>query len=245
MYRLALNSRFLSRKIGHSFGLASRFSSSSKSAVNVTILPEGVAVIKLDTPDSKVNVLSRAFNEELERVFKDIEANPNVKASVLISTKPDNFIAGADINMLSACKTAKELSDLSRAGQVMLNRIENGKPVVAAINGSCLGGGLEVALACHYRIASESEKTVFGLPEVKLGLLPGAGGTQRLPRQIGLLKSLDIILTGKNVYPVPAKKLNLVDQLADPFALESAAVAQALLLAESSQKKKKGLPFTH
>jgi enoyl-CoA hydratase/long-chain 3-hydroxyacyl-CoA dehydrogenase len=120
-----------------------------------------------------------------------------------------------------------------------MKRIEDSKkPFVAAIDGSCMGGGLEVALACHYRIASQSKKTQLSLPEVMLGLLPGAGGTQRLPKLIGLQASLDMMLTGKNIRPDKARKLGLVDQVADAFALEKAAIAAAEQLASGSLKPK-------
>jgi enoyl-CoA hydratase/long-chain 3-hydroxyacyl-CoA dehydrogenase len=128
---------------------------------------------------------------------------------------------------------------LSVNGQTFMKRIEDSKkPFVAAIDGSCMGGGLEVALACHYRIASQSKKTQLSLPEVMLGLLPGAGGTQRLPKLIGLQASLDMMLTGKNIRPDKARKLGLVDQVADAFALEKAAIAAAEQLASGSLKPK-------
>lgn len=175
----------------------------------------------------------------------------------MISGKKDAFIVGADIGMLSAAKSAEELSELSRGGQKMLDKLAAlPKPVVAAINGSCLGGGLEVALACRYRIATATPKTVLGLPEVQLGLLPGAGGTQRLPRLIGLPDSLDMMLTGKQVRADKAKKLGLIDQVVQPLGpglsdptentlkyLEQAAVATAKQLASGELKVERSVPF--
>lgn len=106
--------------------------------------------------------------------MREIEANPSISAAVLISGKPGNFIAGADISMLEKLKTREEVTEVSRSGQEILAEIENSKkPIIAAIQGQCLGGGLEVALACHYRIAVKDKKTGLGLPEVMLGLLPG------------------------------------------------------------------------
>lgn len=155
---------------------------------------------------------------EFGAILHDIETNPNLNASIIISAKPGCFIAGADITMLEQCQTAEETTKVSREGQAMLDAIENSKkPVVAAIQGVCLGGGLEVALACHYRIAVKDRKTNLGLPEVMLGLLPGAGGTQRLPRLISVPNALDIALTGKNVRADKAKKLGIVDLLVDPL----------------------------
>ena len=114
---------------------------------------------------------------------------------------------------------------------------------MAAINGTCMGGGLELALACTYRVAATSPKTVLSLPEVKLGILPGAGGTQRLPRLVGLVRAMPLILTGKNVFPVPAKRMGLVDELADPHALGHAAIlaAERLAKGERPNRKPKGL----
>lgn len=107
---------------------------------------------------------------EMSSHLNDIASNPSVQAGVLISGKPNCFIAGADINMLEKCKTFEEAAKVSADGQVILNRVEqSSKPIIAAIQGSCLGGGLEVALACHYRIAVKDSKTGLGLPEVMLG----------------------------------------------------------------------------
>jgi enoyl-CoA hydratase/long-chain 3-hydroxyacyl-CoA dehydrogenase len=204
---------------------------------------DGVAVIRMDDPDKKVNALSESFATELQAAFDKIANDATVKAGVLISTKPDCFIAGADIEMLQACRSAAEVQKLGRGMQEQLNRLEQSdKPVVAAIHGSCLGGGLEVALACHYRICTEHKKTILGLPEVMLGLLPGGGGTQRLPRLVGLQASLDMMLTGKNIRPRKAKKMGLVDEVVEPFGLEQVAITAAKRLAEGDLKRKEREP---
>ncbi|NWZ85132.1 ECHA enzyme, partial [Poecile atricapillus] len=177
-----------------------------------------VAVVRFNTPNSKVNTLSKQLSAEFTDVMNEIWANEAVRSAVLISSKPGSFIAGADLNMLEACKTAQEVTQLSQDGQKMLEKIENSpKPVVAAISGSCLGGGLEVAIACHYRVATKDRKTVLGTPEVLLGLLPGAGGTQRLPKMVGLPAAFDMMLTGRNIRADRAKKMGLVDQLVEPL----------------------------
>ena len=161
----------------------------------------------------------------------------DVKAVVFISIKPDNFIAGADIDMLQATEDKSTLTKLTMAAHEFFAQIKKPSiPFVAAINGACLGGGLEWALYCDYRIATTNPKTVLGLPEVKLGLLPGMGGTYHLPRLIGLPAALDIILTGKNVRPDKAKKLGLVDLVVDEASLEAVAIQQALALAEGKVK---------
>ena len=124
---------------------------------------------------------------------------------------------------------------LSRGGQALLARLESLRvPVVAAIHGACLGGGLETALACRYRIASDHPKTVLALPEVQLGLLPGAGGTQRLPRLIGLQRALDMILTGRNVRAKKAYQMGLVDELVHPAILREVALDRVRRLADGS-----------
>lgn len=165
-----------------------------------------------------MNSLSKEVFGEFDAIIREIETNPSIESAVLISGKPGVFIAGADISMLEACKTKEESVQISHFGQQMLDRIERSKkPIVAAINGVCLGGGLEVALACHYRIATKDKKTSLGLPEVMLGLLPGSGGTQRLPKLTSVLTALDLELTGKHVKADKAKKLGIVDLLVTPL----------------------------
>ncbi|KAK5886701.1 hypothetical protein CesoFtcFv8_017706 [Champsocephalus esox] len=179
---------------------------------------DDVAVVRINDPNSKVNTLSIQMQKEMGEVMEEMWANNDVKSAVLISSKPGCFIAGADINMISACKSAEEVTALSQEGQKMFNMIEKSpKPIVAAINGSCLGGGLEFAIACQYRIATKSKKTILGTPEVMLGLLPGAGGTQRLPKLVGLPNAFDMMLTGRNIKADKAKKMGLVHQLVDPL----------------------------
>ncbi|XP_068792760.1 trifunctional enzyme subunit alpha, mitochondrial [Struthio camelus] len=216
-----------------------------------------VAVVRFSTPDSKVNTLSKQLSSEMSDVLNEVWANEAVKSAVLISSKPGSFIAGADLDMIGACKTSQEVTQLSQEGQKMLEKIErSSKPIVAAISGSCLGGGLEVALACHYRIATKDKKTVLATPEVSLGLLPGAGATQRLPKLVGLPAAFDMMLTGKSIRPDRAKKMGLVDQLVDPLGpglktpeartieyLEEVAISFARGLANRtvSTRKSKGL----
>ncbi|XP_029900811.1 hydroxyacyl-CoA dehydrogenase trifunctional multienzyme complex subunit alpha b [Myripristis murdjan] len=175
-----------------------------------------VAVVRINDPNSKVNTLSIQMQKELTDVMNEVWSNNAVQSAVLISTKPGCFIAGADINMIEGCKTAEEVTQLSQEGQNIFEKIEKSpKPIVAAINGSCLGAGLEFVIACQYRIATKSKKTVLGTPEVMLGLLPGAGGTQRLPKMVGLPSAFDMMLTGRNIRADKAKKMGLVHQLVD------------------------------
>lgn len=156
-----------------------------------------------------------------------METDPNIKAAVLISDKKDSWIAGANIKMIESLTTAEAACETAQMGQRVMDRIEamqSKTPWVAAIDGACLGGGLEVAMSCAHRIVTTSPKTVLGLPEVQLGLLPGSGGTQRLPKLVGMMTALDMMLTGKNIKPPKAKKMGLVDLVVDPAALERNAV---------------------
>ncbi|XP_077301258.1 monolysocardiolipin acyltransferase Mtpalpha [Arctopsyche grandis] len=179
---------------------------------------DGVYVVTFDTPNSKVNSLNNAVMSEMTSVMNEIQSDPSVRAAVLISGKPGCFIAGADISMLESLKTVEEVTAVSKTGQAIFDRMENSpKPIVAAIQGSCLGGGLETALACHYRIAVKDNKTTLGLPEVMLGLLPGGGGTQRLPRLTSVPTALDLALTGKTLRADKAKKLGVIDLLVAPL----------------------------
>jgi len=204
----------------------------------------GVAVIWMDQPGEKVNKISIDLVDKFKIILDSLEDDKTVRAIVLISRKPDNFIAGADIEKFNDMTSAAEAEMLSRQGHVLLNRMAAfPKPIVAAIHGATLGAGLEVALACHYRIASDDPKTVLALPEVKLGLLPGGGGTQRLPRLVGLQAALDMMLTGKNIYPRQAKKMGLVDDLIHPYGLLQAAKKAALHLADQPFTRKKRQPL--
>lgn len=179
---------------------------------------DGVAVIKFDSPNSKVNSLGEELMKEFEELYTKFTGDAAAQAAVLISGKPGCFIAGADIKMLEKCKTAEEATGLSKACQDLLFKVErSSKPVVAAIQGSCLGGGLEVAMACQYRIAVDGMKTGLGLPEVMLGVLPGGGGTQRLPALTGIPNTLDMALTGKTLDAKKAKKVGLVDAVVEPL----------------------------
>ncbi|MDP2340581.1 MAG: 3-hydroxyacyl-CoA dehydrogenase NAD-binding domain-containing protein [Deltaproteobacteria bacterium] len=220
---------------------ASSSSSSKGSAKEAEIVrlavKDGIAVLTFDVPGERQNTLSDRSGRALQQAFERVEADASIVGAVLISGKPD-FIAGADIAMVQACTTAEQVEKLSRDLQAQLLKMEQSKkPVVAAIHGSCLGGGLEVALACHWRLATDSPKTSLGLPEVMLGLLPGGGGTQRLPRLVGLQAALDMMLTGKNIRAVKAKRMGLVDQVTIPYGLEDAAIATCKRLVSGELKR--------
>lgn len=193
-----------------------------------------------------MNVLGKHLIGDFENVLKTIEEDSSIKAAVIISGKED-FMAGADITMFNECKDAEDLANLSRAGQNVMMKVEQlskKKPVVSAINGVCLGGGLELVLATSYRLATRSKKTKLGVPEVKLGLLPGAGGTQRLPKVVGLQQGMTMMLQGSFINADKAVKMGLVNGLVEPAALESTAIQCALDLASGklvAKKKQKSL----
>jgi 3-hydroxyacyl-CoA dehydrogenase/enoyl-CoA hydratase/3-hydroxybutyryl-CoA epimerase len=193
---------------------------------------EGILILTLDVPGEKVNTLGRRMMGELAELLERLESRTDVRGVVLRSGKPDGFIAGADIRDFTAIKSALEAETLSREAQAILGRLEGlPMPVVAAIHGACLGGGLETALACRHRIASDDARTVVGLPEVLLGLIPGAGGTQRLPRLIGLRAALDLILTGRSLKAPRALRSGIVDEVVPAPVLVKAAHAAAVRLA--------------
>ncbi|WP_336219454.1 fatty acid oxidation complex subunit alpha FadJ [Citrobacter amalonaticus] len=207
------------------------------SAFTLNVRLDNVAVISVDVPGEKMNTLKAEFATQVRAILKQIRENKSISGVVIISAKPDNFIAGADINMIGHCKNAPEAQELARQGQQLMAEI-NGLPipVIAAIHGACLGGGLELALACHARVCTDDARTVLGLPEVQLGLLPGSGGTQRLPRLVGISTALDMILTGKQLRAKQALKAGLVDDVVPHAILLEAAVDLA--------KKEKPAPRT-
>uniref|UniRef100_A0A183TNP2 3HCDH_N domain-containing protein n=1 Tax=Schistocephalus solidus TaxID=70667 RepID=A0A183TNP2_SCHSO len=186
---------------------------------------KGIAVLKINNKSSKVITLTAALSNELSQAFQKMQDDPSVKAGVIISAKPDCFLAGADISMLAACKSEAEVTDL-RAQKQLADFEAGPKPLVAAIMGSCFGGGLELALACRYRIAVNDKKTAMGFPEVKLGLLPGAGGTQRVLSAVpGVDQALKLVLTGSTLDSIKAKKAGLVHEVIQPLGpgLQSAS----------------------
>lgn len=199
-----------------------------ESVFQLSIRPDNIGVITINVHHEKVNTLKAEFAEQIAEVLQQAQALPQLQGLVMISGKPDSFIAGADITMIAACRTAQEARILAQKGQATLAKIASFPiPIVAAIHGACLGGGLELALACHGRVCSLDDKTVLGLPEVQLGLLPGSGGTQRLPRLIGASKALDMMLTGRQVRARQAVKMGLVDEAVARDILLDVAVSRA------------------
>lgn len=198
----------------------------SESAFTLHVRPDHVGVITLDVPGEKMNTLKAEFVTQIRTVLSAARSHAQLAGLVLISGKPDSFIAGADIAMIAACHTAQQAEALATQGQdVMAEIAALPFPVIAAIHGACLGGGLELALACSARICTLDDKTRLGLPEVQLGLLPGSGGTQRLPRLIGVQQALTLMLSGKQLRARQALKLGLVDDAVPQAILLETAVA--------------------
>lgn len=204
-------------------------------------ITDGIAVITFNLPKEKVNILSPKVMAELEKVLAKIEDRPEkVKGAVIRSGKEGNFIAGADLSLIEEITDPAEGARLAAEGQRVLERIEALPfPVVAAIDGACLGGGLELALACRFRVASDSPKTALGLPETQLGIIPGFGGTQRLPRLVGLPEALKIILSGSRVYPGKARHIGLVDDVVPREHLMDAA-RRLIRVGKRRREKSKG-----
>lgn len=195
--------------------------------------------LAFDRQNASVNTINREVMEELSDILDTLAKSTDYKGVVIVSAKKQGFIAGADISQFGKFKNIEEGVDLLRQGQLIFDKIENLKmPTVALIDGFCLGGGLELALACRYRVAEEGAKTRLGLPEVKLGIHPGWGGTVRLPRLIGAPQAFNMILSGHTVSGKAAAKLGLVDAAVPKRHLVSAAKYYVLQSAKPRQSSK-------
>lgn len=171
---------------------------------------DGIALVTINRPD-KLNALDRRTLDELDACFLEIGRDEDVRSVIITGAGEKSFVAGADINQFKELG-AMEGHRFALRGQAVFNRIENlSKPVVAAVNGYALGGGCELALACHFRTASEN--ATFGQPEVNLGIIPGYGGTQRLPRIVGRGLATEMILTGERVSARRALEIGLVNRI--------------------------------
>ena len=174
----------------------------------------GIITVTIDQSDRKMNVIGDGFNEAFAKLTDTFISDEEAKGLILTSGK-STFVVGADIDQLAKVESAEQAFELVEDLKTSLRKLETaGKPVVAAITGTALGGGLELALACHYRIAIDSPKTKLGLPEVKLGLLPGGGGTQRLPRLVGIQKALELMTQGKELRPQQALDIGIIHDTA-------------------------------
>lgn len=171
---------------------------------------ERIAIITIDHPP--VNALNTPTMAELGKVLDEIKSDDSVKAAIITGAGQFAFVAGADINEIAQLKSAAEAEKVASSGQAIITKIEKlGKPVICAINAVCLGGGNELAMACDIRIASD--KARFGQPEVNLGIIPGFGGTQRLPRLVGRAKAKELILTGDMITAQEALRIGLINKV--------------------------------
>lgn len=197
--------------------------------IQYTVDNDGIATLLLDLPGKSMNVLCEELLVDLSECVSKVVADENVRGAIIASGKPA-FVAGADLTELVTAHdrgvTAVQGYEWSRDLSAVLRTMETcGKPFAVAINGLALGGGFELCLACHYRVLSDNPKAVLGFPEVSVGLIPGAGGTQRLPRLIGIEKSLPVILQGKNLSPQKALALGVVQEVAPLAELRDRAKA--------------------
>lgn len=208
----------------------------------------GVSIVRFDHPDKSVNILSAEVLDEIRETFTELQNDENVKGVVFISGKEDSFIAGVDISMIKSITDPTVGTSKAAEGQAGFNLIADmNVPVVCAINGICLGGGTELALACDFRISTDNPDSKIGFPEVLLGFFPGFGGSQRLPRLVGLQTALDMILTGKNYDSKKALNSGLVDMVVSREALLEEAIKLAIRASEGkttdlirSQKRRRG-----
>jgi 3-hydroxyacyl-CoA dehydrogenase / enoyl-CoA hydratase / 3-hydroxybutyryl-CoA epimerase len=198
----------------------------------------GIALMILDAA-GKVNMLSSGVMDEFENCIRQVAEDDSIKGVGIISGKPDTFLSGADLHEIMKFTDAQQGEALSRRGQHIFNGLADmDKATVVGIHGVCLGGGLELALCCTKRIATDSRITLIGLPEVKLGFVPGLGGTQRLPRLIGVRNSLEVILTGDPVTALRAHELGIIEKLTTPDNLLDQVEAEVLALVQNWQQKK-------
>ncbi|MFN7824882.1 MAG: 3-hydroxyacyl-CoA dehydrogenase NAD-binding domain-containing protein [Pseudobdellovibrionaceae bacterium] len=207
---------------------------------SIKIIPQGdVAVVEFDLVGEKVNKWNTPMMVRLKEVLGELKKS-TYKAAIFVSKKPKIFVAGADIDEIKNLNTREQILKAVDQGQSIFNDLEDlPMPTIAAVNGACAGGGCEFIMACDYRIATEDKSTRIGLPETKLGIIPGFGGCVRMPRMIGLQAALDIILAGKLVDGKKAEKIGLVDQVVHPGLLMEVALKKAKEVIEAGGKKRK------
>ncbi|OGX12693.1 MAG: enoyl-CoA hydratase [Omnitrophica WOR_2 bacterium RIFCSPLOWO2_02_FULL_63_16] len=193
---------------------------------------EGVAVVTIDRPP--VNALNRQVMAELDQALEAVKTDAAVKVVILTGGGSFAFVAGADVKEIASLSSGREAAEVAARGQAVMTKIQRlGKPVIAAINGVCLGGGNELAMACHLRLTGDRVR--FGQPEINLGIIPGFGGTQRLPRLIGTIKALELILTGDLITAQEAHRLGLVNQVVPQDQVMKAAKDLARKIASKGQ----------
>ena len=201
-------------------------------------IKENIAWINWSHPESKVNVLSEVALSEFSKAIDDLPSS--IQVAILISKKTSTFIAGADIKEIQSLKSKEEFAEKIQGAYDIFDKMEKSSiSFIAAIHGACLGGGLELALACDYRLATNDSSTKIGFPEVKLGLIPGFGGTVRLPRLVGFIKAMNLIIQGGSLSVGRAHKIGIIDQVENiPSRLEESASILAQQIIEGQKKPK-------
>lgn len=215
-------------------------SATTQSAVRLDVRPDRVAVLTIDLPGSKANILTRDLWQELDAAITPLAGRPDLKGLVLASGKPESFVVGADLKFFAEVQPGDPaVGELVDLGLSVLAKIEKLPfPTCAAIDGPALGGGFELALACDYRVAGSTRKVELGLPEVRVGLIPGWGGTQRLQRIIGTMHAAGLLEDGHSVDAEQAMLGGMVEAIADSASLVDAAAKIVL-----TRKDWKGIRF--
>ena len=214
-------------------------------AFRLETIEDHLAILWFDLPDEKVNKFNAAVMQELSEQLDELRQRDDIRCLLLMSKKPGIFIAGADVNAIKDLRDEEEGYRVARQGQEIFGKVEQLPfPTVAVIDGACMGGGTELSLCFTYRIATDSKKTKIAFPEVNLGILPGWGGTQRLPRLIGLQRAMDMILTGRSVDAKRALRSGLIDTIiAAEWVREKAiAFAREVISGEAQKYLKKRKP---
>lgn len=197
--------------------------------------PRGWLVVGIDRPGSRANFFGRAFGLALIDLLRDADARTDLRGVLFVSDKKGHFISGGDLKEMRGFSTAEEVRAFARPAQELFSRVAAHRlPTVAAIDGACYGAGLELALACRHRVASSAGHTQFGLPEVRHGFVPGGGGTQRLPRTVGVPRALWMLLGGRPIGAAAALRWGLVDAVLPPEAFAGAALDWADRISRAS-----------
>jgi 3-hydroxyacyl-CoA dehydrogenase / enoyl-CoA hydratase / 3-hydroxybutyryl-CoA epimerase len=218
-----------------------RLDTTSEHGIHASADEHGLVTIEIDVPGKSVNLISPPLLEELSQAIDSIRTDSRIRGVLFVSRKPDHFIGGAEIDVGQFMKEKDATLDFVQRGRDVFQKIaELPVPTVAAIHGACLGGGLELALTCQYRLASEHAKTRMGLPEVMLGILPAWGGTTRLPRLVGLSASLELLLTGKQLNARRAEKMGLIDRVTTPkeIKVQAASFIEEILSGGETVRRK-------
>jgi 3-hydroxyacyl-CoA dehydrogenase/enoyl-CoA hydratase/3-hydroxybutyryl-CoA epimerase len=203
---------------------------------------DGLLHIVFDQPDRPANLLHVEFLKRLSEILERVRIEDQVQGLLFRSAKPDNFLAGIDVDAFSGINDAYRASESARFGQAVFQKLADlSIPTACAIQGGCMGGGTELALACDIRLAGDDPATLIGLPEVRIGIIPGFGGTQRLPRLVGFTRAVDMITAGRRLSPEQALRAGLVDEIVPPARLEARAATLLHQAADGGSRSRAGI----